>query len=333
MSKLRIGLIGCGGIMNHHVNGLLAFDDVEIVAVADPNKDRTEAMKGRTGAKNAYASHKELYENEDKLDAVYICVEPTAHTDIEETAIARNLPFLVEKPMTLDMAQGEKIAKAVEAKGLVTAVGFQDRYLDLADRAMDELKDMEVGMVYGSWIGGVPQVWWWMRKDTCGGQLVEQNIHLVDMLRYFFGEAESVYATCGRGLVNPSEFPSHLPSYDTDDFSTAVFKFKNGVIANLMTACFVQGGGNPIRNGITVIGRNKSWEYSLRDSLTVYTNDSNKKYQMELDQSVRHDRAFLDAVKAKDPTAVRSPYADALKSLILADAANRSMESGTVIKL
>ena len=333
MEKLRIGLIGCGGMMNHHVNGLVTFDDIEVVAVADPLKERTDAMMKRTGATRAYNGHKELFAKEDKLDAVYICVEPTAHDLIEETAIERNLPFMTEKPMTLDMLQGKAIAEAVEAKGLVTAVGFQDRYLDIVDRTKAELEDMQVGMVYGTWIGGVPQVWWWMRKDTCGAQLVEQNIHLVDLLRYFFGEAESVFATCGRGLVSKDEFPDTLPAYDTDDFSTATFIFKNGVVANLMSGCFIKSNGNSIRNGLTILGREKSLEYSLRESLSIYTADTLAKYNRVADQSVLHDRAFLDAVRAKDPTAVRSPYPDAYKSLLLADAANRSMESGTLIKL
>jgi len=333
MQKLKIGLIGCGGIMNHHVDGLLTFDDVEIVAVADPLADRTDAMKKRTGAKRAYATHEDFFKGEDKLDALYIGVEPTAHTDIEETAIARGLPFMVEKPMTLDMAQAKAISEAVEAKGLVTCVGFQDRYLDIVDRTKEELKDMKVGMVYGSWLGGVPQVWWWMKKDTCGGQLLEQNIHLVDLLRYFFGEADSIFATYGRNLVSPSEFPDTLPEYETDDFSSAMITFKNGLTANLMSGCFVSNKGNPIRNGLTIVGRDKSLDYLLRDSLTVYTNNKKTKYDRAVDQTVLFDRAFLDAVRAKDPKAVRSPYADAYKSLLLADAANKSMETGAVVKL
>jgi predicted dehydrogenase len=333
MGKLKLGLIGCGGMMNHHVNGLLTFDDIEIVAVADPKQERTDAMKKRTGAERAYASHKEFFEKEEKLDALYIAVEPTAHKGIEETAIARGLPFLVEKPMTLDMAQAKAITEAVEAKGLVTCVGFQDRYLDIVDRVKEELKDMKAGLVYASWIGGVPQVWWWMRKNTCGGQLMEQNIHLVDLLRYFFGEASSVYATYGRSLIDPGEFPKDLPSYDTDDFSTAAITFKNGVVANVMSSCFITSKGHSVRSGITILGRDKSIEYLLRDSVTVYTAQSQLKYKTAIDQSIRHDRAFLDAVRAKDPTGVRSPYADAYKSLLLTDAANRSMETGLVVKL
>jgi predicted dehydrogenase len=109
--------------------------------------------------------------------------------------------------------------------------------------------------------------------------------------------------------------------------------FKNGVTANLMTGCFVTGEGNPIRNGITVVGREKSIDYLLRESVTVYTAKQQLTYRQAMDQSILHDRAFLDAVRAKDPGAVRSPYADAYKSLLLADAANRSMAAGSPVKL
>ena len=333
MEKLKIGLIGCGGMMNHHMNGVTTFEDVQVVAVADPLQERTDAMMKRTGATRAYKSHKDFFAGEDKLDAVYIAVEPNAHDQIEEVCIERNLPFLVEKPMTLDINQAKAISEAVTKKGLVTCVGFQDRYLDIVDKVKEELQDMNVGMVYGSWLGGVPQVWWWMKKVTCGGQLVEQNIHLVDLLRYFFGEAKSVYAQYGRGLVNPGEFPERLPSYETDDYSTAVITFENGLMANLMSGCFVSNDGNPIRNGITIIGRDKSVEYELRNNVRVYTAGSQTQFDRKKDQSVLHDRAFLDAVRSGDPTAVRSPYADAYKSLKLALAANESMETGKVVML
>lgn len=335
MSKLKIGLIGCGGMMGHHVTRLLEFDDVEIVAVADVRPERVEAMKERTGATRGYASHKEFFAGESKLDAVYIAVEPCAHDQIEETCIERGWPFMVEKPMTLDMAQAKAIADAVTAKGLVTAVGFQDRYLDIVAQTKAELADMKVGMVYGTWLGGIPGVWWWMKKATCGGQLLEQNIHLVDLLRYFFGEATQVYAQNGRGLVCPSELAhrKELPPYDNDDFSSALITFENGLIANLMSGCFVTREGNSIRNGLTIIGRDKSLEYLLRNSLTVYNAKGERKYNKMSDQSEAHDRAFIDAVKKGDPAGVLSPYADALKSLLLADAANRSMETGQAIKL
>ena len=135
MDKVRLGLIGCGGRMGAHMNCFEQMDNVEIVAVCDPIPERREAAAKRFGAKRMYADHNELFANEDKttLDALYIAVEPTAHVNLEEQAIDKGIPFLVEKPMALDVEQARNIAKRVEETGLITAVGFQDRYLDLIE--------------------------------------------------------------------------------------------------------------------------------------------------------------------------------------------------------
>ena len=77
------------------------------------------------------------------------------------------IPFMVEKPMTLDLEQADMIARRVKETGLITAVGFQDRYLDLMDMIKDELpKHPKGGLVNGAWIGGIPGVWWWQKKST-----------------------------------------------------------------------------------------------------------------------------------------------------------------------
>ena len=57
--KTRIGFIGAGGIANRHIDNLLTFDDVTVVAVADPRRDRAEAAAARTGAR-VYNGHDPL---------------------------------------------------------------------------------------------------------------------------------------------------------------------------------------------------------------------------------------------------------------------------------
>ena len=89
MKKIRVGIIGCGGRCQSHIHSLLQMDDVEIVAIAEPIEERRLAGSQKTGAKRLYKDHNELFahENHDTLDVLYICVEPTAHTNIEETAV------------------------------------------------------------------------------------------------------------------------------------------------------------------------------------------------------------------------------------------------------
>lgn len=330
MEKIRIGLIGCGGRQGAHMHSFESMPDVEVVAFAEPVEERRKMTAERYPNARAYVDHNDLYAHESRetLDVIYIAVEPTAHHGIEEGAIERDLPFMVEKPMTLDLGQAEEIARRIEEKHLVTAVGFQDRYLDLMETVKAELpKHKAGGLVYGAWVGGIPGVWWWQKKSDCGGQLVEQNIHLVDGLRWLYGEPLSVYATASRGMVKPGVDAQE--SYDTDDHSTAVFRFPNNVTATLVSGCYSKGV-RP-RCGLYIVLDDMILDYRLRNNLIITTADGQTDTPRGVDQTYLLDRAFIDAVRAGDPAAVRSPYSDALKSLTVAFAANRSMETGEVI--
>ena len=213
-------------------------------------------------------------------------------------------------------------------KNLITAVGFQDRYLDLMEMVKEELpKHKAGGLVYGAWIGGIPGVWWWQKKSTCGGQLVEQNIHLADGLRWLYGEPLSVYATASRGIVEPGV--TAKPEYDTDDHSTAVIRFPNNVTATLVSACY----SRDVRPacGLHITLPDMVIDYHLRNNLTFFTANETRDVKRGNDQTYDLDRAFITAVETGDRSLIRSPYADALKSLKLCFAANESMETGKVI--
>lgn len=328
MEKVRIGIIGCGGRASRHL--FEQVEDCEVVAVADPIEERRLAFAKKYGCTRIYKDHNEFYANEsaDTVDALLIAVEPTAHVGIEEGAIEKGFHFIIEKPMTMDMEQADRIAAGVKEKNLITSVGFQDRYQDLTDIIKEELpKHKQGGLVYGAWVGGIPGVWWWQKKSTCGGQLLEQNIHLLDMLRYLYGEPLSLYATCDRGIVQPGVDAS--PEYDTDDHSTVVLRFPNHVTATLVSGCYVKGLQH--RNGLYITMSDIVFDYRLRNNLIITTKEETKDIRRVEDQTVALDRAFIAAVKTGDRSTVRSDYEDALKSLKLCDIANKAMEHGQVV--
>jgi len=334
MKKLRVALIGCGGRQQCHIAPLLEMEDVEIVAIAEPIDERREAAAKRTGAKRIYKNHTELYDNEsaETLDAIFIAIEPTAHTDTETRAIEMGIPFLVEKPMTLDLEKADKIAAMIEEKNLVTAVGLQDRYIKLMEIVKEEVDKRDGGcIVHGRWAGGVPGPWWWQDKKDCGGQLIEQNIHLLDGLRWLFGEPETVYAVNGRGIVKPGI--DAKPEYNTDDYSVCMLTFKNNVVATLTSSCYSTKGVRPTC-GLHLTYSDIVMDYRLRNNLIMEYKDRVVDIKREeRDHTYYLDRAFLDAVVAKDPKAVRSPYSDGLKSLKICFAAEKSMATGEVVKL
>ena len=330
MKKIRVGLIGCGGRQRVHMQGVSEFPGAEVVCVADPIEERRNAAALRFGCSRVYRNHTELLDNESlqTVDALIIAVEPTAHVDLETRVVKMGIPFLVEKPMTLNLDEARQIAKDVEASGLITAVGFQDRYLDLMEIVRDELsKHRPGGLVYGAWVGGIPGVWWLQKKSTCGGQLVEQNIHLVDGLRFLYGEPLSVYATASRGMVKPGETAS--AEYDTDDHSTVVYRFKNNVTATLVSGYYSRGV-RP-RCGLYIALDDMILDYRLRNNLIITTAEETRDIPRKVEQTVLLDHAFFNAVLTGDKSLIRSDYPDALKTLEMAFAANRSMESGQVI--
>ncbi|GHU67805.1 hypothetical protein FACS1894184_08350 [Clostridia bacterium] len=335
MDKVRLAFIGCGGICKgFHANNLKDFDDIEVVAVADPVEERRDQIAAMFGTKRKYKNHTDLYDHESKstLDAVYIMVEPTAHTDTELRAIDLSLPFMVEKPMTMDIGLAEKIVKGVAEKKLITSCGFQDRYLDVMNLVKDELpKHKPGGLVYGAWVGGIPGVWWWQKKSTCGGQLYEQTIHILDGLRYLFGEAIDVYATASRGIVDPATKHSGV-DYDTDDHSTAIIRFPNSVTATLVSGCYVSD--SPTFSGIRITLNDMLIEYKLRHSVTFQTKQETREVRKSpIEHGIAADHAFINAVKSGDGSAIKSPYSDGIKTLKLGLAANESMETGKVVRL
>ena len=140
-------------------------------------------------------------------------------------AAERGIHVFVEKPMTVCMEQAHTIADAIDKAGIVSAVGFQDRYLDIIDNLRTLLEGKKVGLFTGAWVGGMPTVPWWRVKAESGGQIVEQTIHLYDLARLLFGEVDTVYAAAGIGIMVDIE------NYDVDDYSRYSSPSRMGLLA------------------------------------------------------------------------------------------------------
>lgn len=347
MEKIKVVQIACGGRAGAHFQKLSSFDDVEIVGFCDLIPERAKARAEAYGSGACYTDYLKMLD-ETNPDAAFIAVTPDQHGEIEFELIKRKIPFLVEKPMALELSLAEKICEEADRAGLITACGFQDRYQSLTDIMKAYIKDKKVGLVSGGWLGGIPGVEWWRTFETSGGQIVEQNIHLFDQLRWLFGEPTNVFCDSGNGIVCPQEYG--VPGYNVDDFSSATMKFRNGVVANLFTACYFRPGSKT-NSGMTVYGKDFTVEYNLRHSLTItditgvrtwerkndrliFTDiDGTVSDSPDTEQTGLQDRAFIDAIKTNDRSLIRSDYKDAVKSLRLTMACNESALSGKAILL
>lgn len=320
MDRVRVGFIGAGGIASRHIGNCLSFDDVDLVAIADPAQERAQAQAARSGA-TVYTSHEAMLD-EDQLDALYICVPPFAHGSLELAAVERQLPFFVEKPLATTWATAQSIADGVAANNLVTAVGYHWRYLDTTEEVQDLLSNKPVRLALGYWLDSTPPPAWWSRQEQSGGQMVEQTTHIFDLARLLVGDVTKIYAA-GTQLVRPA-----YPNADVCDVSVATLHFASGALGSMTSTCLLNW---PHRIGLHLFCEGLAIELSEFE-LMVDVGQGRPTRRAEGDPFLREDRAFFDAVQGK-ANQIRAPYHEALKTFQLTLAANQSAQEGRPLDL
>ena len=129
MEKVRIGIIGTGGIAHAHIREYLKMPDVEIVSGADLVEGRAEKFFKEYGMENVkcYNSHKELLEA-GGIDAVSICTYNKTHAECTIDALKAGVHVLLEKPMCVTLEEALEMRKVELESGKILSIGFQPRY-------------------------------------------------------------------------------------------------------------------------------------------------------------------------------------------------------------
>lgn len=345
--KVRVGIIGCGGISGSHLPNLEKFEDVELVAFCDVIVERAENKAAQYGGK-VYDDAAKMIAAE-KLDAVYILIPTYAHGTPERSAIAAGLPFLVEKPMGLYPDDLRKLAKEVKASGVVNAAGFMNRYRHSINRVKSILKDDPAIILDGAWIGGAPLMrdgdyfaknpigQWWPIKEKSGGQFVEQVIHTVDLARYLAGEVTEVYAYAANGFNK--KLPNLVSNYTNDDAMVVSLKFESGAIGNIMAACSVGASGGVFLNvwAAQHTARFSDWGHHLQLYRVGEPGYEDIRGDGEIPSGdsifTLEDRAFINAVKSGDASGLKSTHADGVRTTLVTLAANESLVTGQPVKV
>jgi len=308
---VHLGFIGCGGNARGHMKAVQEIPDARIVGVCDVVESLARQAADMTGAE-AYSDHRRLLDRDD-LDAVYISIPVFAHGQPEFDTIERGLPFLVEKPVALDMALAREIEARVAQCGLLTAVGYQLRYGGTVDLARQMLAGQRVGLVAGQyWCNtgaGDPSAWI-RQMAKSGGQLVEQATHTIDMMRFLVGEIAEVYCASANRV---------LKQIDCPDFNAVTLVFENGAVGSLTTSWAMAQGWNHA-NVIDVLFEDAMlhWTYG---KLILYRNGKVEEFTQP---GAGVDAVFVNAVRTGDGRAIRSSYSDAVKSLAVSLAMNQS---------
>ena len=127
--KVRIGIIGCGGIAgSKHMPSLKKLPNVEMVAFCDIILERAENAKAKFGTAEAkvYEDYKELLKDE-TIDVVHVCTPNRSHSFITVDALEAGKHVMCEKPMAINAEEAKKMLDAAERTGKLLTIGYQNR--------------------------------------------------------------------------------------------------------------------------------------------------------------------------------------------------------------
>lgn len=171
MKKLRIGIIGTGGIANSHVGSYLRMDDVEVVAGADIIPGKARAFLDRHGLTDAKAfEDTQTMLDTMNLDAVSVCTYNTAHAVCAIAAMKAGCHVLLEKPMTVTLADALDIRRTEKETGRILTVGFQPRYDGRMQKIKEVIQSGRLGKIYYIQTGGG------RRRGIPGGTFIEKDL-------------------------------------------------------------------------------------------------------------------------------------------------------------
>lgn len=315
MKKIRIGIIGCGWFGNRHLDYLLTEKDVQVVALATGNEEKLLNTAQKVPGVKTFSTHEAMFQST-PMDAALICVPPSMHGEMEQTAAKKGIHLYVEKPLGVSNSTIQENIRIMEASGILCSVGYQERYGAGIDEAREELKAHSPRMLHGRWLGSLPQVHWWRQKKLSGGQVVEQCTHIVDLMRYFAGEARCAHAVA---------LPQINEAGDVEAASILTLSFENGAIGTLQTGCFLQQGIRDV--GLNLYAENLAVKFRWEKGVQFQYTDRHVQY---LPKQSNHDRAlaaFLQAIRTKDAALIRSNYADAAKTFQLTTAMQAAIEA------
>ena len=180
----------------------------------------------------------------------------------------------------------ERIADTARKAGVVTAVGHHWRYSPAVDLVRELLDGRPVRLAVGSWIDRVPPVPWWSRRALSGGQIVEQAVHVLDLIRLLCGDVVEVNAYANAA-------PPGTPDADVDGATVAILKLQSGAVGTVAAACCVdwkhRAGLELHADGLSVTIR--------EDGIIARTAQGTMQRSLLPDDAKRAaDRAFIDAV-------------------------------------
>ena len=190
---IRLAVVGLGKMGLSHVSIVRPHPAVELAAICDSTGYLLDVLGKYTGL--AVFDDYDRLLNEAEIDAVLIATPTHMHAAMVRKALERGLHVFCEKPFVLDPAEGDELAELAVTNGLVTQVGYHNRFVG----SFREVKRLVDAGAIGQIIGGLAEAYgpvvlkpawrtWRSSAASGGGALYDYAAHPLDLVAWYLGE-------------------------------------------------------------------------------------------------------------------------------------------------
>lgn len=201
MRRLKVGIIGCGGIANNkHMKAIKALNMEDMVAFCDIIEERAHKAAGDFGTDDAkvFTDYKELIKED--LDAVYVCTPNRSHCEITVAALHAGKHVMCEKPMAINSMEAEQMIAAQKETGKILTIGYQNRFRSDSRYLKAECEADRLGEVYYARAKALRRravpTWgvFLNEAEQGGGPLIDIGTHALDLTLWTMNNYKPKYA-------------------------------------------------------------------------------------------------------------------------------------------
>lgn len=256
--KLRLGIIGCGGIANgKHMPALKKIDEVEMVAFCDIIKERAEKAAEEYGVPGAkvYEDYNEMLKNEN-LDVVHVCTPNNIHAPASVAAMEAGCHVMCEKPMAKNVEQAQQMLDAQKRTGKKLTIGYQNRFTPENLYLHEACQNGDLGDIYYAEAEAIRRravpTWGVFIDEEAqgGGPLIDIGTHALDLTLWHMNnyEVKSVKGSVYRKLADQTRTGNAWGDWDPEKYTAEDSAF----------------GFVTMKNGATIIVKS-SWAINLAE--------------------------------------------------------------------
>jgi len=243
MEKIRLGLIGLGYIGKIHFRHCQKLANAKLIAASDLSKKALKKAND-AGVKKTYTDYKQLLKDP-TVDAVIIALPTHLHTQCAKQAAEAQKHILLEKPIARNIAEAKEIILAARKNNVKLMMGYPLRFNPAFCKLKERIDDGTLGEIeiaHAAYISTGPFMhraeahtplpvpeWWFKKELTGGGALIDMGSHVINLLRWYFGEIANIKSHFGYRF-----------NLDFEDSATCIAKFEHGTLAVINVGWFSQ---------------------------------------------------------------------------------------------